>query len=67
MENWDINAPQTEEEAYTSPESVSIEIDNSRNLTIANYHAYRVTRSRAPFPAAVRIYNRRISTFATCT
>ena len=27
------------------------------NITIANYHGYRVTRSRAPFPAAVRLYN----------
>ncbi len=56
VENWDINAPQTEEEAGESPEALSLEIDNCRNLTIANYHAYRVTRSRAPFPAAVRIY-----------
>jgi Pectate lyase superfamily protein/SMP-30/Gluconolactonase/LRE-like region len=55
--NWDINAPQTEEEAGESPDSLSLEIDNSRNLTIANYHAYRVTRSRAPFAAAVRIYD----------
>jgi hypothetical protein len=57
VENWDINAPQTEEEAGESPESLSLEIDWSRNITIANYHAYRVTRSRAPFPTAVRIYN----------
>lgn len=57
VENWDINAPQTEEEAGESPESLSLEIDNSRNLTFANYHAYRVTRTRAPFSAAVRIYN----------
>jgi sugar lactone lactonase YvrE len=57
VENWDINAPQTEEEAGTSPEALSLEIDSSRNLTFANYHAYRVTRSRAPFPAAARIYN----------
>jgi sugar lactone lactonase YvrE len=57
VENWDINAPQTEEEAGESPEALSLEIDNSRNLTFANYHAYRVTRSRAPFPTAVRIYN----------
>jgi len=57
VENWDINAPQTEEEAGESPESLSLEIDFSRNLTFANYHAYRVTRSRAPFAAAVRIYN----------
>jgi len=56
VENWDINAPQTEEEAGESPEALSLEIDACRNLTIANYHGYRVTRSRAPFPAAVRIY-----------
>lgn len=57
VENWDINAPQTEEEAGESPEALSLEIDSCHNLTIANYHAYRVTRSRAPFSTAVRIYN----------
>ncbi len=57
VENWDVNAPQTEEEAGESPEALSFEIDWSRNITIANYHGYRVTRSRAPFPAAVRLYN----------
>jgi hypothetical protein len=57
VENWDINAPQTEGEAGESIEAVSLEINSSKNITIANYHGYRVTRSRAPFPAAVRIYN----------
>jgi hypothetical protein len=57
VENWDVNAPQTEEEAGESPESLSLEFDWSKNITIANYHGYRVTRSRAPFPAAVRLYN----------
>jgi len=57
VENWDINAPQTEEEAGESPEALSLEFDWSKNITVANYHAYRVTRSRAPFPAAVRLYN----------
>jgi hypothetical protein len=56
-ENWDINAPQTEEESAESPESLSLEFDNSKNITIANYHGYRVTRTRAPFSAAVRLYN----------
>ena len=56
VENWDINAPQTEEEAGESPESLSLEIASSKNITVANYHAYRVTRSRAPFPAAARLY-----------
>jgi sugar lactone lactonase YvrE len=57
VENWDVNAPQTEEEAGESPESLALEIDHSHNITFANYHAYRVTRSRAPFPTAVRISN----------
>ncbi len=57
VENWDFNAPQTEEEAPSSPEAVSFEINSSRNITIANYHGYRVTRSHAPYPAAVRVTN----------
>jgi hypothetical protein len=56
VENWDLNAPQTEEEAGDSPEALSLELSWSRNITIANYHAYRVTRSRAPFRAAARLY-----------
>jgi hypothetical protein len=55
-ENWDVNAPQTEEEAGESPESLSLEFDWSKNITVANYHGYRVTRSRAPFKVAVRLY-----------
>ncbi|HUP03173.1 MAG TPA: glycosyl hydrolase family 28-related protein [Bryobacteraceae bacterium] len=57
VENWDVNAPQTEEEAGESPDALSLELDWCRNVTIANYHAYRVTRSRAPFPTAVRLYH----------
>jgi hypothetical protein len=57
VENWDFNAPQTEEEAQTSPEAVPFEINASRNITVANYHAYRVTRSRQPVASAVRITN----------
>ena len=56
VENWDVNAPQTEEEAGESPEALSLELNWSKNITIANYHGYRVTRSRAPFPAAARLY-----------
>ena len=57
VENWDVNSPQTEEEAGESPDSLSLEIAWSKNITIANYHAYRVARSRAPFPTAVRLYH----------
>ena len=56
VENWDFHAPQTEEEAGESAECLSLEISRSKNITIANYHAYRVTRSLAPFAAAVRLY-----------
>ena len=57
VENWDLNAPQTEEEAGESPEAVSLEMSWSKNITVANYHGYRVTRSHSPFPAAVRLYH----------
>ena len=67
VENWDVNAPQTEEEAGESPWSACLlEICRSKNITIANYHAYRVTRSRAPFPAAVRLYHSEIFISGTC-
>ncbi len=56
VENWDLHAAQTEEEAGESAEALSLEIAWSKNITIANYQAYRVTRSRAPFRTAVRIY-----------
>ena len=56
VENWEFHGPQTEEEASTSAEAVAFEISDSSNITIANYRAYRVTRSYAPFPAAVRVY-----------
>ncbi len=55
--NWDFYAPQTEEEAGESQEAVSLEIANSRHITIANYHAYRVTRTLRPADTAVRLYN----------
>jgi len=57
VENWDFYSPQTEEESGESQEAISFEIINSRNITIANYHAYRVTRSIRPVDTAVRIFN----------
>ena len=56
VENWEFHAPQTEEEVSSSPEAVAFEISDSKNITIANYRAYRVTRSYNPFPAAIRVY-----------
>lgn len=57
VENWEFHAPQTEEEVRDGMDSVSLEIRNSRNLLFANYHAYRVTRSIKPAPAAVMLTN----------
>ena len=36
---------------------MAVEINDSKNITFANYHGYRVTRSRQPFATAVRITN----------
>ncbi|HEX4934893.1 MAG TPA: glycosyl hydrolase family 28-related protein, partial [Gemmatimonadaceae bacterium] len=57
VENWEFHAPQTEEESASSPDAVAIEIVDSRNISFNNLKLYRVTRSHAPYPAAVRIYN----------
>ncbi|HSS13565.1 MAG TPA: glycosyl hydrolase family 28-related protein, partial [Rhizomicrobium sp.] len=57
VENWDFYAPQTEEEAGESQEAVSFEISDSRNITLANWHAYRVTRNPKPIETAMRLYN----------
>ncbi len=53
--NWELYALQTEEESGESQNASSLEIDHSHNLTIANYHGYRVTHMEKPFPYAVRI------------
>ena len=55
-ENWEFYAPQTEQEAGESQEAISLEIADSRNITIANYHAYRVTRTLRPVDTAVRLF-----------
>jgi hypothetical protein len=57
--NWEFLAPQTEEEYRESGNATSFEIRDSRDILIANYHAYRVTRTLVPAPAAVRLYNAR--------
>ncbi|MCI4591769.1 SMP-30/gluconolactonase/LRE family protein [Sphingobium sp. BYY-5] len=55
--NWELLAPQTEGEAGESGDAVALEIRDSRNILIANFHGYRVTRTREPAPAAVTLYN----------
>jgi len=55
--NWELLAPQTEEEAGEGEDTVSLEIRDSRDILVANYHGYRVTRTRRPAAAAVKVYN----------
>ena len=46
--NWELLAPQTEEEFGESRNAVSLEIRDSHDILIANYHGYRVTRTVGP-------------------
>jgi hypothetical protein len=55
VQNWEIDALQTEEERGEGPEALPLEILRSKNITIAEYHSYRVISSYGPFPYAVRI------------
>ena len=54
--HWELLAPQTEEEYGESRNAVSLEIRDSQDILIANYHGYRVTRTLGPAPDAVRLY-----------
>jgi hypothetical protein len=53
--NWAIYALQTEEESGESAMALPIEVQDSSNITFANYHSYRVVSSYQPFPYAVSI------------
>lgn len=55
VENWEIAALQTEEERGEGPFALPLEIARSRNITIANYHGYRVVSSYQPFPYAIKV------------
>jgi sugar lactone lactonase YvrE len=55
VKNWEIDALQTEEERGESPFALPLSIEQSSNITIANYHAYRVVSSYQPFPCAIKI------------
>lgn len=56
VSHWELLAPQTEEEYGESRNAVSLEIRDSHDILIANYHGYRVTRTLGPAPDAVRLY-----------
>ena len=53
--NWRIYALQTEEERGESGHALPLEIESSHDITIANYHSYRVISSFQPFPYAAKV------------
>jgi sugar lactone lactonase YvrE len=55
VENWELDAIQTEEERGESGFALPMEIVRSKNITIANYHGYRVVSSYQPFPYAIKL------------
>ncbi len=55
VSNWELYSLQTEGESGESANAYSLDIENAHNVTIANYHGYRVVRSYQPVPYAVRI------------
>jgi sugar lactone lactonase YvrE len=55
--NWQIYALQTEEERGEGPSCLPLSIENSSNITVANYHSYRVVSSYQPFISAIQISN----------
>ena len=59
VSNWQIYALQTEEERGEGGFALPIEIDGSNNITVANFHAYRVISTFQPFPWAIKISNSR--------
>lgn len=57
VKNWSLYAPQTEQEVGESPDAISLEIRNSSNILVANFHGYRVTRTYKPALSAVVLQN----------
>ena len=53
--NWRFYALQTEEERGEGGFALPLEIVDSRDLTFANFHLYRVISSFQPFPWAVKV------------
>jgi sugar lactone lactonase YvrE len=53
--NWKIYALQTEEERGEGPFCLPLSIEHSSNITIANYHSYRVVSSYQPFLNAIHV------------
>lgn len=55
VSHWEILALQTEEERGESGFALPLSIRRSSDITIANYHGYRVVSSDQPFPNAIEV------------
>ncbi len=55
VENWELLAPQTEEEVGEGEDTLALEIRRSRNVLVANFHGYRVTRTVKAADHAVQL------------
>lgn len=53
--NWQIYALQTEEERGEGPFALPLSIEYSSNITVANFHSYRVVSSYQPFLNAIHV------------
>jgi hypothetical protein len=57
--NWEIVALQTEEERGEGPQCLPLAVEDSDDITVAEFHAYRVVSSFVPFPEAIHVTNSR--------
>ncbi len=55
VSNWQIYALQTEEERGEGGAALPLEITDSSDITVANFHIYRVISTYQPFPWAVKL------------
>lgn len=55
VSNWKIYSLQTEEERGEGPFCLPLSIEHSSNITVANYHSYRVVSSYQPFLNAIYV------------
>jgi hypothetical protein len=57
VSNWEIVSLQTEEERGEGPQCLPLSIEDSKDITVAEMHAYRVVSSYVPFPEAIHVTN----------
>ncbi len=55
--NWEVYALQTEEERGEGGFCLPLQVEDSSNITFANFHLYRVVSMFQPFPYAMKVTN----------